>query len=332
MMRRVLLPLLAVSLMVGGAAGARQDAPSGYAGTWVVKLGMRNFIVLTLEQNGESFSGTLRRPEHFETSDGVRYSKISTGRTAEVVVGAEVSGNRLLIATQDPEKAGEQRREYEMTLEGRDGATVRIPGVPIEPWSFVRSRESEEPVVASDWDPRVAYSPGMDAASDPEMERLFDADQSARQDAASLSEEQWRRIGEQDAERRRRTLELLTEGRLHTSEDFIRAAFVFQHGSTSEDYLLAHTLATVAAGKGDESAAWIAAATLDRYLQSIGQPQVYGTQFRRSEGEAWTQDPFAPNVVPDALRRALGVPSLERQREQLRAWADEAGDAEAERQ
>jgi hypothetical protein len=31
--------------------------------------------------------------------------------------------------------------------------------------------------------------------------------------------------------------------------------------------------------KSDLDARWIAAATLDRYLQRIGQPQVFGTQF-----------------------------------------------------
>jgi hypothetical protein len=54
---------------------------------------------------------------------------------------------------------------------------------------------------------------------------------------------------------------------------------VFQHGRDADDYLLAHILAVQAVVKGDASSKWIAAATLDRYLQAIGHPQVFGTQY-----------------------------------------------------
>lgn len=46
-----------------------------------------------------------------------------------------------------------------------------------------------------------------------------------------------------DAERRRRTYALLEAGQLPTGEVYRAAAFVFQRGSTPEDYLLAHSLA-----------------------------------------------------------------------------------------
>ena len=39
-------------------------------------------------------------------------------------------------------------------------------------------------------------------------------------------------------------------------------------------------LALAAMEKGDAAARWIAAATLDRYLQKVQQPQVFGTQYR----------------------------------------------------
>ena len=81
--------------------------------------------------------------------------------------------------------------------------------------------------------------------------------------------------------------------------------------------LLAHTLALVASAKGDQGAAWIAAATLDRYLQSIRRPQIYGTQFLTS-GAATTQQPYNERLISDALRTELGVPVLSSQREQLK--------------
>jgi hypothetical protein len=66
-------------------------------------------------------------------------------------------------------------------------------------------------------------------------------------------------------------------------------------------------LATVAVARGRRDATWIAAATLDRYLQAIGRPQVFGTQFTTRDGRT-TQEPYDRALVPDALRGAMGVP------------------------
>jgi hypothetical protein len=82
-----------------------------------------------------------------------------------------------------------------------------------------------------------------------------------------------------DVVRRQRASQLLNQGVLQTGEDFHDAAFIFQHGDKAEDYLLAHVLAMLAVSKGNPDGRWIAAATLDRYLQTIGQPQVFGTQY-----------------------------------------------------
>ena len=84
---------------------------------------------------------------------------------------------------------------------------------------------------------------------------------------------------------------LLAKGALHSAEDFSEAAFVFQHGSTPDDYLLAHTLAMVAVRKEMRGSIWIATATLDRYLDSIKQPQIYGTQFHTLKDKPTTQIP-----------------------------------------
>jgi hypothetical protein len=124
-------------------------------------------------------------------------------------------------------------------------------------------------------------------------------------------------ITRDDAERRRQTQQLLDGGQLHTAEDFTRAAFVFQHGSTPEDFLLAHTLAMVAVARGNAGALWIASATLDRYLHVVGKPQVYGTQFTFEPNHSLTQEPFNRELVSDALRHQLDVPSLAEQRKQL---------------
>jgi hypothetical protein len=83
-----------------------------------------------------------------------------------------------------------------------------------------------------------------------------------------------------DVNHRKRARQLLEQGALHTSDDFYDAALIFQHGETPDDYLLAHVLAMVAVARNNEPRARkMAALTLDRYLQSIGQAQIFGTQF-----------------------------------------------------
>jgi hypothetical protein len=148
------------------------------------------------------------------------------------------------------------------------------------------------------------------------MSRLFNEDQSARQ-APWVSKAQGIALYQQDAARRIAVRKLLDAGELHTGEDFEEAAFIFQHGDSADDYLLAHTLATLAVAKGRASAIWITTATLDRYLQKIGQPQIYGTQYLPHPDGQWTQEPYNRTLISDSLRKELQVPPIAEQQKQL---------------
>lgn len=163
---------------------------------------------------------------------------------------------------------------------------------------------------------------GQEAAADnAEMATIFDADQAVRtgwKPENAKDTEFIKRMIADDLARRKRTAELLESGDLATANDFYRAAFVYQHGGDPSSYLIAHTLAVAAAARGHEKAAWIAAASLDRYLQSIGQPQIYGTQTTAISGSEPTKDPFDRTLIPDSLRTILGVPTLAEQDERLR--------------
>jgi len=326
MIPRPLHSLAALCLVPVAIACGRNESPSaGFAGTWVMTLDQRTFIVLTLENEGDTLTGTLRRPEHFQTSDGMRFSGIGPGVTTEVVVSASILDERLRFVTEkrdDPE----DRTEYDMTLAGENGASVTIPGLPIEAWSFTRIRAARAPAIAADWDPERSYSQERgDGAveSDAEMKTIYEADQKVRQDPASISDREWDVIGRQDAERRSRTLQLLSDGRLRTGEDFTRAAFVLQHGSNPGDYLLAHTLAMVAVAEGNDGALWIGAASLDRYLHASGEPQIFGTQFKRDPDGVIVQEPYDRDLVADELRRRLGVPTIAAQQDQLKYWTEQ---------
>lgn len=139
------------------------------------------------------------------------------------------------------------------------------------------------------------------------MKAIFDADQVPRSDPATIN---WDIVSKQDEARRARTKQLLDAGALTTADDFYYAAFVFQHGEDPKSYLLAHSLAIAAVAKGRADASWIAAASLDRYLQAIGQPQIYGTQFLTKDGQDTTQEPYDRALVSDHLRSVVGVPPL----------------------
>ncbi|MGV9008928.1 hypothetical protein [Brevundimonas sp.] len=158
--------------------------------------------------------------------------------------------------------------------------------------------------------PVFAQDAAVEVADNPEMAAIYAADQAVRQDFAAIlagGRENAMRIHAADAVRRQQVQALLDAGSLRTAADFYAAALVYQHGDTAEDYLMAHTLAVAALGEGSTESPWLAAATLDRYLQKIGQPQIYGTQTMMRRGEPPTREPFDHALIPDSLRTILNV-------------------------
>jgi hypothetical protein len=95
---------------------------------------------------------------------------------------------------------------------------------------------------------------------------------------------------------------------VRTGKDYERAAMVFQHGSTPDDILMAHVLAVTALGRGNTDARWLAAATLDRFLHQVKQPQVFGTQFGRQHGQPWTMEPYNRTLIDARVREDNCVP------------------------
>lgn len=303
-------------LQTVSALAAGGNAPGDYAGQWVMKLGQRNFMVLTLRMEDGKLAGTLREPSDFRISNEL-FSQIDPRTESLVVVRSSVQPGYLHFVVQDPsDKTGEN--EFDMALTDADEAllTLKLPGIALDPWRFIRVHGTGEPAVATDWDPQRSYWLDDSGVPSAEMKKIFDEDQKVRQHG--ISPEEWPAIGKKDAERREATHKLLAAGQLHTGQDFEEAAFVLQHGTTADDFLLAHSLALIALARGNAKALWIATATLDRYLQSAGKPQVYGTQFPTMINGKSTQEPYNRGLISDALRKSLGVPSQAAQEEQLR--------------
>lgn len=151
----------------------------------------------------------------------------------------------------------------------------------------------------------------------------------SKAEAAKLPTYKWPEISKRDEERRTAAKKLLASGD-NSGEDLYYAAFIFQHGLKPNDYLFAHILATEAIARGNSKAIWISAATLDRYLQSIGQKQVFGTQYidekysyklqHRNDADLNeklkaipsqdTLEPYDTQLIPDSIRADFCVPDL----------------------
>ena len=158
-----------------------------------------------------------------------------------------------------------------------------------------------------DASPATASSPVQDNAT---LTAMYNTDQKAREG----DHVDWGKLAKDDEQRRKDLREMLAAGQVRTGTDFYHAALIFQHGQNPDDYLLAHVLAMDAVALGSKEARWLSAATLDRYLLSIWQPQVFGTQFHGGYGYGpMTHDRINPAIVTDPMRVATCVASSAQQ-------------------
>ena len=79
---------------------------------------------------------------------------------------------------------------------------------------------------------------------------------------------------------------MLKKGEIRTSDDFYRAAMLFQHRSNFKSYALAVALAAASSHLGEAWGRSLYAMALDRFLLSIGQKQHFGTNFEKV-GRNW---------------------------------------------
>jgi hypothetical protein len=143
------------------------------------------------------------------------------------------------------------------------------------------------------------------------LEELHAADQKDRErvysSAADIAQ-----LKERDLGRRREVLELMSRGEVNTVNDLYRAAVIFLHGAEPKEFLTSHRLAVMASVNGHKPSRWLSAASLDRFLMSIGLPQVYGTQFEQSEedGRYQLRLPIDDATILHFEKRFFGVPPV----------------------
>lgn len=259
------------------------------------------------------------RPEYFLT-DGETFSNVKGPLVRRKSSSVKLADGYLELTFEDP-RAGSTPDIFRLHQVGCARISVTYEHTTYEPFEFVRA--SSASALLGRWKSGAVYVRRVPRPTNLEMTSIFEADQADRR--AALVD--WPIVTERDRIRRERTGELLDSGQLRSSDDYYHAAFIFQHGNTPDDFLKAHLLAMVAVARGKSKALWIASASLDRYLQSIGKSQVLGTQFTTPANAQTTQEPFNRSLIPDEMRRALQVPSLseqDRRRQQLQAKADAA--------
>ncbi len=116
------------------------------------------------------------------------------------------------------------------------------------------------------------------------LEEICSADQKDRE-RVYVSPQDVEALKGRDRERRGEVRDMIGQGAINTSIDLYRAAVLFLHGAEPKEFLCAHRLAVMAAINGHRQSRWLAAASLDRFLMSIGLAQTYGTQFEHNKEE-----------------------------------------------
>jgi hypothetical protein len=298
------MPTFLSSLLV--AASAAMLGPSG---TWDLKAGDQTLFRIEIKEEPNGTTATWERPERFQT-DGESFSKIGGRAIRRQSRNVRLVGSDIEITFDDA--------ILRLHPIDADHAEMSFKGAPFEPFPLVKAEETPSPL--GPWDSGRSYVPTVNRPTNAEMTAIFEADQADRQNANI----DWSVIGPADDKRRGRTKQLLDTGALQSGDDYYHAAFVFQHGSEANDYLLAHLLATIAIARGRPDAVWIASATLDRYLQAIDKPQILGTQYTIPENGPATQEPYDRALISDAMRKALRVPPLEEQEKRRRQYGEKA--------
>ncbi|WP_420573436.1 tetratricopeptide repeat protein [Kordia sp.] len=147
-----------------------------------------------------------------------------------------------------------------------------------------------------------------------ELKAIYKQDQAERKTETI----DWKVVSKNDSLRRIRIRELLDAEQVKTSLDYHNAAMVFQHGRDSSDYGMAVKLMQKSIDLDSTADKWLLAAATDRYLLSKNEPQIYGTQYERQQGEPWKLSKIDTTKITDEERLEYGVQTLAQQRERVK--------------
>ena len=141
------------------------------------------------------------------------------------------------------------------------------------------------------------------------LEELYLADQADRAKVYS-SPTEIEGLQRRDVARRDEVLEMMSRGDVGTANDLYHAGVILLHSAQPRDFLTAHRMATISAIMGHKGSRWLVAASLDRFLMAISQPQVYGTQFEHNpeDNRYQLRLPIDDAAVLSFEKKFFGVP------------------------
>lgn len=147
-----------------------------------------------------------------------------------------------------------------------------------------------------------------------ELKLLYEQDQNARK----VENIDWPKLIKQDSVRRVEVNKLVVQNKLSSSNDYFRAAMIFQHGNKAPSYKTAWQFAQKAfqIDSTNRNARWLIAASYDRYLISKDKPQIYGTQFVVMNNKYYLQR-IDTTKVSDKDRIYYGTRTLQEIRDYL---------------
>lgn len=150
-----------------------------------------------------------------------------------------------------------------------------------------------------------------ETADNEELKTLYKEDQADRMSGTI----DWSVVAKRDRAREARVYELLDSNQLRTALDYSNAAMIFQHGGDTIASGMAVKMMRKAIELDSSINKWLLAAAIDRDLMRKGQPQIYGTQYRKmGQDDPWVLYEIDTTKVSDEERREYGVETLAEQR------------------
>ncbi len=290
------------------SSAAASPTEDSYIGQWVMKVNATEFLVLKLFREAEDLKGAIICPARFSTL-GNLFFNISAAIITLKMLAIHMDAGQLIFDVKDNNEGA--TCHCAMSLKTSNQALLTGFRLSYEPWILDRNCSDKLEIVTASFEPNRSYSQDGSNTPNREIQHMFEEDQAS----CTASESSAPKLASNLS---LSIKNLIATGSLCSGFDFEQAAFILHHSASVEDCLLAHTLATIAVAKGNTRAIWIVAATLDRYLQTIGKPQIYGTQFETHDDGTVTQEPYDRDFISDIVRRHLGVPPLYLQEEQIK--------------
>jgi len=312
---RAWISAIAIGLFAIAARSASAEATAGaklaeFQGHWAFRVKDKDIFILTLGESAGPANqiGAFERPTRFQLNPARgSISGVHMPVLIEPIELEKVEEHNLYIVTRKLDGSDDDHLQLTMTQYG--ALELRYAGLPLPPITLTSVGANQH--VAADLKEGQTYAPDDTGNDNALLSSLYNADQSDRNPSSGKLDSS---LAARDISRRNIVKMLISTNKLNTGTDYNNAAFILQHGDDADDYIVAHTLAMIAVKKGRPDSIWIAAATLDRYLQSVGKPQIYGTQYKtKLDTGNVSQDPYNKSLISDALRAELGVPALSQQ-------------------